>query len=248
MEENVPQPPAVSPSASPESMSPSDFMLSSDSRTLCSSSPETVKIEKHTPSKSAAIAGRCKARVQIPVLSSASHNSSASPIYSASHVGGVTYDTFKTGLRLGVAVSEVFPPAKGVISGIVAISNILEDTKDNKSSVRITKARLERLQDIIGQDQHAQERFEAVVEPRFHKIYQGLESMSSQGLFGRIVTSHSDKERLKAYVGEIRDLVTEIHLDLSVATHSGIVGVHNVLSHAVTASRKQRRQFTETVP
>ncbi|TCD70753.1 hypothetical protein EIP91_001782 [Steccherinum ochraceum] len=134
------------------------------------------------------------------------------------------YDGVKAALNVGAVAAESFPPAKAVITSLLEVLKLVDQAAENKDSLGTTIQRLERVARIIvtnmdSGDPVAMERLRKV-EVQFQEIARDLQCLQNKNTISRLISSEDDKNRIRICIGQIRDIITGLQLDLQLNDHN----------------------------
>ncbi|TCD62240.1 hypothetical protein EIP91_007199 [Steccherinum ochraceum] len=134
------------------------------------------------------------------------------------------YDGVKAALNVGAVAAESFPPAKAVIASLLEVLKLVDQAAENKDILGTTIKRLEHVEDIIvtnlgSGDWPATERLR-MVEARFQEIARELHDLKSKNSFSRMISSDDDKNRIQICIGQTRDIITELQLEVQLDDHN----------------------------
>ncbi|KZV61784.1 hypothetical protein PENSPDRAFT_759197 [Peniophora sp. CONT] len=159
-----------------------------------------------------------------------------------------------TKLLLGVLKdsSDVFPPLKATVGGLVALIDIYERTKSNESGMAGTSQHIDRLLGLLA---HRLEGNRETVSSFVHKPYtmvlaghlEKLDEMMSQGKLRRIANSSQQEGDIKNICLEIERTLQELQLNIGLSLERL---TETILQEAVLQNlkRAEAAAYTAAVP
>ncbi|KZT67318.1 WD40 repeat-like protein [Daedalea quercina L-15889] len=184
------------------------------------------QVTSHTPPPRSGLVSR-RSMTPTPVHASAP-NTSSSPQPSAdteaqSSPVATGLAAFKTTLSLVEKVSDVFPPLKAAVGGLLGVFELVEQAGDVQADFNTIASRIEELVEMLGKYQsqssngldemkkHADE-----LTHKLNRLQETMEGKRKRNAFLRMVFASDDSKEVTRCLGDVDHAVTAFHTRISV--------------------------------